>query len=126
MLKINDVDLNFDLMDAEIAEAAENALKLFAEKHGQIKRTKSLATEIRKECDMVYEFFDNIFGVGAADQVFKGEKHYTKCCNAFAQVVKEIKIHNENLERQNSDIKELIDETNAVQSPKVKRFEAVK
>ena len=123
MLEINGVQLNFDLMDAEIADAAEKALADFSEKHKTIERGKSLSKAIQQECDLVYVFFVDVFGKGAAEEVFKGEKHYIKCCDAFKQVVDEIQHFNTMLAERNQEMERLTAGPAAVDGSNIKRFE---
>lgn len=124
MLEINGVQLNFDLMDAEIADAAEKALADFSEKHKTIERGKSLSKAIQQECDLVYDFFDAVFGNGAAEEVFKGEKHYIKCCDAFKQVVDEIQHFNTMLVERNQEMNQLAAGAETANGSAIRRFEA--
>lgn len=120
MLEINGVKLDFDLMNAEIAEAAEKALDNFTEKHKNLEKVRGLGAAIREECDLVYDFFNEAFGEGAAEEIFQGEKHYLKCCDAFKKVVDEIKKFNEILSERNQEMKGLAE---VAADGQVKRFE---
>ncbi|MDO5432967.1 DUF6673 family protein [Eubacterium sp.] len=91
MLKINGVKLEMDLMDADTAEAVETAIKHFQEKIKKLNKEKTLAEAIRQQCQLVFEFFDEAFGEGAAVEVFGEKTNFDACQNAFKEVVSAIK-----------------------------------
>ena len=75
MLKICGQELELDLFDADTMEIYEKSLNKV------VKRTKEAAkhTElsnaegIRETCGIVKDFFDEVFGDGTAEKLFKGK-----------------------------------------------------
>ena len=88
MLNINGVELELDLMDAEVAEKYEKAIKELDRKEKE-KNTEglSLAQVIRQECAYVFEFFNEVWGEGTDKKVFGGKTNYNECEKAFKDVV---------------------------------------
>ena len=86
---INNVELeDLDLMDADIAEKYENALYIMQEKATDTKEGLSLAQIIRKECNLVFDFFNAVFGEGTDKKVFGNRTNYKECLEAFEQFIK--------------------------------------
>ena len=73
MLQFRDMELDFDLYDADNAETYEVALDNFSDAAKKIPATGTLAGSIRYQCGMVFDFFDDLFGDGFHKQVF-GER----------------------------------------------------
>lgn len=87
MLEINGVELELDIFDVETHELFEKSLK--AVQTGVAEATKKTTTteQIRYQCEVVYDFFDEVFGEGVAEDVFDGKMNLLKCLEAFATVV---------------------------------------
>ena len=63
MLKINDVELELDLMDADIADKVEKAIKNIDEREKNIKREGiGLGDIIRQQYNLIFDFFNEVFG----------------------------------------------------------------
>lgn len=91
---INGVELEFDILDAEMLERYENALKKQKEER---KDTEGLSAVevIRTQCDQIYTFFDDIFGRGMGEQIFSGKKNLRLCLEAVEALNQEINVQNE-------------------------------
>lgn len=90
MLKINDVELEFDLMDADDAEKFEKEIKDLQAKEDTEKvkaKNYTMAESIRKQCNLVFDFFDALFGEGTAKKLFGDKTNYRSCMEALAQVM---------------------------------------
>lgn len=88
---INNVELkDIDILDADCVENYENALFTMQEKTKESKEGLSLAQIIRKECSLVFDFFNTIFGEGTDKKVFGNRTNYKECLEAFEQVIKYI------------------------------------
>ena len=83
----NGVQYEFDLMDADTAERFQKASAIIEEKGNSFNgNTKSLREVLEYECEMIHEFFDNIFGVGTSDKLFGSSKYNLRIClNAFSE-----------------------------------------
>ena len=90
MLKINEVELEFDLMDADMAEKFEKGIKDLQAKE-DIEKAKAknygMAESIRKQCNLVFNFFDALFGEGTAKKLFGDKTNYRICMEAIAQMM---------------------------------------
>ncbi len=94
-MKIRDVEVNFDFLDADDAERFENEAEKVVEKCNNVKTENMRYSEaVRKECDVIEEFFDNVFGTGISEKIFKGKKNLSDHINAFEDIVK-LKLENQ-------------------------------
>lgn len=86
---INNVELeDIDLLDADIAEKYENALYIMQEKADESREGLSLAKIIRRECNLIFDFFNEVFGEGTDKKVFGNKTNYKECLEAFDQTIK--------------------------------------
>lgn len=87
-MKINDVELELDLYDADVMDRYTEAIKKLEEKEKN-KSIKGLSNGdiIRQECQMVFDFFNEIFGEGTDKKVFGNKTNIKICLEAFKQVV---------------------------------------
>lgn len=86
MLKINNVELELDLMDADTAEKYEKAIKNLDEKEKNKQEGLGMAETIRQECKLVFDFFNEVFGEGTDKKIFGNKTNYAECEKAFKQV----------------------------------------
>lgn len=88
-MKIKDIEVNFSFTDADDVERFENEAKKVKEKaEAREKKEISIAEAIREECNIIEEFFDNVFGKGIASKIFKGKKDLEEHIKVFGDVVK--------------------------------------
>lgn len=89
-MKILDIEIDFDFLDADQVAKFEEEAKKVQEKCKDTKlENLSLSEAIRKECNIIDVFFDNIFGEGMANQIFKGKMNLKEHIQAFEDIVKE-------------------------------------
>lgn len=86
---INEVELELDLMDADVVEKFDN---LNAEIAVEIKNPEhyeglSNADCMRVQCRMVDSYFDRLFGEGTADRIFPKRNNLGDRIEAFGQTV---------------------------------------
>lgn len=86
---INGVELELDLMDADVVEKFDN---LNAEIAVEIKNPEhyeglSNADCMRVQCRMVDSYFDRLFGEGIADRIFPKRNNLGDRMEAFGQTV---------------------------------------
>ncbi len=88
---INGVELELDLLDADVAEKFEiecqRVKDRVADKNAY--EGKSNPDAMRYQCEVVNNFFDSLFGAGTSEKLFKGKHHIGRCMEAFATVVNE-------------------------------------
>ena len=87
MLKINDVELELDLMDADMAEKYEKAYRKMQRDVANIPKNLSLADNIRKQCNLVFYFFDEVFGQGTSKKIFGNKTNLRECIKAVETLI---------------------------------------
>lgn len=89
---INNVELpDIDVSDALVMENYEAAHDKVAEKMNNLDVNGKRRSElIRIQCEAVFEFFEDVFGEGAAEKVFGESVNLTTCLNAYEAVVIEV------------------------------------
>lgn len=89
-MKILDVEIDFDLFDADQVEKFEVEAKKVLEASKTTKiEDLSFSEALRIECQIVEDFFDNVFGKGISEKLFKGKKNLTEHIKAFEEIVSE-------------------------------------
>lgn len=91
MLKICGQELELDLFDADVMDRFENALEDVQKKAEEYKKNQNMsgADGIRAMCGVVNVFFDDVFGKGTAEKLFKGKNNLMVSIDAFAAVTSE-------------------------------------
>lgn len=89
---INNVELpDIDVSDALVMENYEAAHDKVAKKMNNLDTNGKRRSElIRIQCEAVFEFFEDVFGEGAAKKVFGESVNLTTCLNAYEAVVIEV------------------------------------
>lgn len=89
---VNNVELpDIDVSDALVMENYEAAHDKVAEKMNNLDVNGKRRSElIRIQCEAVFEFFEDVFGEGAAEKVFGESVNLTTCLNAYEAVVIEV------------------------------------
>ena len=87
-MKIRGIEINFDFLDADDLEKFENEAKKVAELSNEKVDNMSMSEVIRKECNIIDNFFDSVFGIGTAEQIFNGKKNLDEHIKAFEDIVK--------------------------------------
>lgn len=87
-MKIRDIEVDFDFLDADDVERFENEAKIVAEEcsNREVKEM-SYSEVIREECNIIDRFFDNVFGQGISEKLFKGKKNLNEHIKAFEDIV---------------------------------------
>lgn len=88
-MKIRNIEIDFDFLDADDIERFENEAKRVVEEcNNEVKRVISHSEAIREECNIVENFFDNVFGKGISEKLFNGKKNLGDHIKAFEDIVK--------------------------------------
>lgn len=100
MIKINEVEFEYNAFDADCIEKAENCMDEVMIKSTEIKADKDLrlSQAIRKICGVVFSCFDTLFGEGSAKKVFGDTCDMVKALDAFGQLTTQIKAANHAIE----------------------------
>ncbi len=87
-MKLKDIEVDFSFTDADCIERLENAAKKVKEKSElKDKEEISLSKAIREECNIIDEFFDEVFGDGIAEKIFKGKKDLQEHMELFTDIM---------------------------------------
>lgn len=90
-MKINGVELeDLDIMDADVAEKYEDALEVVVKNTEALKEIKKGSVVIRKQCELIFEFFNYLFGSGTDEKLFGGKCNLLICMKAFEEVVESV------------------------------------
>lgn len=87
-MKISNIEIDFDFLDADNVEKFEEEAKKVVEKT-EIKEEMSYAQALKYECEIVEDFIDNVFGKGISKQLFNGKKNLKEHIEIFQQLVDE-------------------------------------
>lgn len=89
-MKIKNIEIDFNFLDADNVEKFEQEAKKVIEKSKKNKNEKLTHSEaIRKECEVVEEFIDNVFGKGLSEKIFEGKKDLLEHIKVFQEIVNE-------------------------------------
>ena len=96
-MKILDVELeDIDLLDLEVAEKVEKATKKVEEKEKNNKAT-SLSEQIKQQCEIIFDFFNDIWGEGTDKKVFGDKTNIRICYEAYMEVLDNFSLQREDL-----------------------------
>lgn len=101
MFTVNGKELDYDIFDADKADAFENALNLVAQKMADLEKESegmTYAQVIRIQCEAVADCFDNLFGEGTAVKIFDGVVNLKVAMNAFQELADGINAEKAELE----------------------------
>ena len=77
-------EFNFDFLDADEMERAEAAIKKVQDRNTiEAYSGMSQSQVIRKQCGAVFDFFDEVFGEGTHERIFKGKCNLMQALGAF-------------------------------------------
>lgn len=87
-MRIKDIEVNFSFTDADDIEKFENEARKVEEKAKNYEKKEiSVSEAIREECNVIEEFFDNVFEKGISQKLFKGKKDIAEHINLFQDIV---------------------------------------
>ena len=88
-MKIRNIEVDFDFLDADDVERFENESKRVVEEcRNKAKSLMNCSEVIREECNIIENFFDNVFGKGISEKIFNGKKNLNDHIKAFEDIVK--------------------------------------
>lgn len=86
MIKILGVEFDLDTMDLDVSETLERELNQVPELLSNINEHATRSEMIRETVTIVSNCFDNIFGVGSSEAIFKGKKNVRLAMKAFEEL----------------------------------------
>lgn len=90
MLEINGVELEFDMFDAETAEAYEEGYKKMQSTISELQKADKMSLVFRDGCVAVKAVFDTIFGEGSGVEVCGEKNNFKVCVEAFQSLTDEV------------------------------------
>lgn len=91
-MKIKNIEVNFEFLDADDMERFENEAKNVITKcelQEKGKEKLSYSQIIREQCKIINIFFDNVFGEGVSEKLFRNKSNLQEHIEAFEEIVKE-------------------------------------
>lgn len=99
-MKIKDIEIDFDFLDADNVEKLENSAKKVVERCKNAKISSlGMAEAIREECKIIDIFIDDVFGEGISEKVFKGKMNLSEHIKVFEEIIKSKNEKQEELQR---------------------------
>lgn len=77
--KINGLELELDLEDADVFEKTMKTFEQMDEDGRNIDKTGKMPEFIKRYCEIYYNAFDRIFGEGTGEKIFNGKKNMRNC-----------------------------------------------
>lgn len=90
------IEVDFDIYDADTAEVYEGAVQTVLES-AVPKEGESLADGIRRQCNIVFAFFDTLFGDGFHKELFGQRTNMMECLQAFKEFLELVSKQREQL-----------------------------
>lgn len=87
-MNILGVELEYDFFDADLLDKYEDANQRVKDRIQEPTQYEGLRTgdSLRLQCNIVNDFFDEVFGEGTAEKIFHGKSNIKDHMEAFAQV----------------------------------------
>lgn len=77
--KINGLELELDLEDADVFEKTMKAFEQMDEDWKNIDKVGSVPDYIRQYCGAYYKMYDSVFGEGTGEKIFNGKNNARIC-----------------------------------------------
>lgn len=90
-MKILGKEFELDFFDADVQSKIESGMekiKRQVDKNKDIKAQKS-SDVIKKTCEIIYEFFDDVLGAGASNEIFGEKKSLKLTIEAYDAFIEE-------------------------------------
>lgn len=79
------LEIDFDIYDVQQAQEYEQALENVLAACEQHVPDEGLADGIRRQCNVVFDFFDDLFGEGFHTELFGDKTNLMTCLDAFQE-----------------------------------------
>lgn len=83
-----DVELEFDIADADNSDRFEQAVNRMAEDEKGLPKTGKLSTIYRAQCRLIKDFFDNCIEEGAGEKICTKADNVRICYDAYDEFLK--------------------------------------
>jgi len=89
-MKIRDIEVDFDFLDADDVERFEKEAKKLLDKcDEEAKKAYSSSETIKVQCRIIEEFFDNVFGEGLSEKIFVKRNNLKEHLEMYEDIIKE-------------------------------------
>lgn len=89
--KWNDVELEIDMEDYDFLQKYEKAFDAMGIQEEKIQKIGKRSEIMKEYCDMFYRLFDDIFGDGTGEKLFKGKRNVRTCEECYVSFITECK-----------------------------------
>lgn len=83
-----DLELEFDLADYEFMKKYEDAFKKMEQSEKRIQKAGAGSDIIKEYCQLFYDLYDDIFGEGTSQKIFKGKYNVSLCDLTYESFLK--------------------------------------
>lgn len=87
IIKINNVELEFDWLDLDIFDRYTNAHEVLMDNLKASQKETDLRIMLRNQCEDIFDFFNEVFGEGTDKKIFGNKINWRECFNAFETFV---------------------------------------
>lgn len=96
---INGVELkDLDILDLEVAEKYEKALKS-VESISKKVQGMTIVESIKTQCNVIFKVFNDLFGEGTDKEVFGDKVNLMTCLKAFEELVSQVNTPNSEMKK---------------------------
>lgn len=84
-MKILEKEFEIDFYDADVMEKIETGMENVSKviKENSVAKSQKTSTVIRKACNVIFDFFDDVLGEGASKKIFGNKTSLTICIKAY-------------------------------------------
>lgn len=89
-MKIRNIEIDFDFLDANDVEKLEKATQKIINKSEEFKGVNlSMSEEIKLECEIINDFLDEVFGEGISKKIFDNKNNLKEHVDVFQEIMNE-------------------------------------
>lgn len=100
MFTVNNINFEYDVMDAQNAEKFESAMEKVSKINEVVEKEILISQKIRKACNIIFKAIDELFGEGTKNKLFGNSTNLRETCEVWNKIVEGIR--NEIKENMNS------------------------
>ena len=98
-MKIRNIEVDFDFLDADDIERFENEAKRLLNKcDEEAKKDYSSSESIKAQCRIIEEFIDNVFGEGLSEKIFIKRNNLKEHLEIYEEIIKEKELENNEIQ----------------------------
>lgn len=88
-MKILEKEFEIDFYDADTMEKIETGMENVSKviKENSVAKSQKTSTAIRKACNVIFDFFDDVLGEGTSKKIFGNKTSLTICIKAYEDFI---------------------------------------